>query len=77
MSALHRIYEEVLGEGVYPSDGEVEITVDKQIYLNHQLVNYLVELIKTKFVSIDVYQALEDQTQKAENTIRSHIKIEQ
>jgi len=34
-------------------------------------------LVKTNFITIDNYKTLEEQTQKAESTIRSHIKIEQ
>ena len=31
--------------------------------------------MKQNFVNYDVYQGLEEQTQKAESTIRNHIKI--
>ena len=33
--------------------------------------------MKENFINLEHYQALEEQTQKAEATIRSHIKLEQ
>jgi len=43
--------------------------------LNYQLIKHFIDQFKIHFVSLDVYHALEDQTQRAEATIRSHIKI--
>ena len=60
------------------ADGEqTPVSLNNQILLNHKLILYFVEVIKNNFVHQDVYTGLEEQTQKAEATIRSHIKVEQ
>lgn len=76
MASLHQIYDDVLGEAGVP-DGDGPVSLDNQILLNHKLMLYFVEVVKDNFIHLDVYQALEEQTQKAEATIRSHIKVEQ